>query len=127
MLSSAKSAHAERCSISPPGASMPAPAQLASPPNAPASRMVTRHPACARRHAMELPMIPAPITATSATRSCMGDYHRTVEWERRGDERTVHDLLFRLGLKDAPLHTTQRSDSRSFGAGAFSGTGGAAR
>lgn len=71
-LSIAKSIHGECCSISPPGASIPAPAELASPPI---------------RQAIEAPMMPAP--AMIASNSTLPSYaatlvslSRAVKWQR---------------------------------------------
>src|SRR5205823_12969055 len=57
-----RSDQTSRAFTSPPGASIPAPAQLASPPICPASSRVTWRPARASFHAIEEPMMPAPIT-----------------------------------------------------------------
>src|SRR5216684_2806404 len=48
--------------ISPPGASIPAPAQLASAAISRASNTVTDTPRCASRHAQLRPIIPPPTT-----------------------------------------------------------------
>src|SRR5271157_4568796 len=47
---------------------MPAAAELASAPGSERSRTVTFIPACARRQAIEQPMIPPPMISTSAAR-----------------------------------------------------------
>jgi hypothetical protein len=44
---------------------MPAAAELASAPGSERSRTVTFIPACARRQAIEQPMIPPPMMSTS--------------------------------------------------------------
>src|SRR5579862_906963 len=66
MLSIPRSNHGDGLSNSPPGDSMPAPAELASHPIVPASKMLTRIPACASRHAIDVPIRPPPIIATPA-------------------------------------------------------------
>src|SRR6185503_15242369 len=60
----AKVAIGDVARISPPGASIPAPAQLASPPIAPLSKTVTGKRRCPRRQAILSPTMPPPATAT---------------------------------------------------------------
>src|SRR5690349_3811121 len=63
-LSTAKRA-VSPLSNSPPGASMPAAAQLASPAAAERSSTLTWTPRCASLHASDRPMIPAPTIITA--------------------------------------------------------------
>src|SRR5579872_161998 len=94
MLSSARSSQGSRDTISPPGASMPAPAQLASPPTEPASTSVTRSPASASFQAMEAPMMPPPITIVSGEEEDMAIYHRKATLTAAGTRKRRVSLRY---------------------------------
>src|SRR5690242_17598938 len=87
--SSAQPAIDEVARISPPGASIPAPAQLASPPMGPLSKTVIGKPRCPRRQAILSPTMPPPATETFTTVPELGLYprrraalHREMLWQR---------------------------------------------